>query len=140
MAKLTPSEAREKHARRLKGALDDMRKGVESVTVAPGKKAAAAQAKMRASIVESIDSGKWARKVGAVSLEDWKKAMTEKGLNRVASGIDGAAEKVEAFFAELFPYQDSLQRELENMPDLTLEDSIQRMTKWVRGMAKFTPK
>lgn len=140
MAKLTPTEAREKHARRLKAALDDMRKGVEAVTEAPGKKAAASQAKMRASVIASIDSGKWARKVSGVSLEDWKKSMVEKGLNRVAAGIDGAADKVEAFFTQLFPYQDTLQRELDAMPDLTLEDSIQRMTKWVRGMAKFVPK
>lgn len=139
MAKLTPAQFREKHARRLKGALEDMRRGVEAVTEAPGAKAAAAQAKMRAKIVEAIDEGKWARKVSGVSLEDWKKSMVEKGLGRVAAGIDGSAAKVEAFAKQLLDYQDRLQGQLEGMPDLTLEDSIQRMVTWIRGMAEFKP-
>jgi len=37
-------------------------------------------------------------------------------------------------------YESGLQKEVETMPDLTLEDSISRMTTWVRGMAKFTRK
>jgi len=140
MAKLTPKQAQEKHARRLKGALEDMRIGIEAVTEAPGRKAAAKQEKMLANLTESVRSGKWAQKVGAVPLDEWKDKMVTKGLPRVSAGIDGAAVKVENFFSQLLPYQDSLKSKLTTMPDLTLEDNISRMTTWVRGMAQFKPK
>lgn len=140
MAKLSPKQAQEKHARRLKAAIEDITLGVANVTEAPGKKAAAKQAKMLANLTRAVNDGTWAARVSAVTLEDWKRQMTEKGIGRIAAGIDGAAEKTEAFFAQLFAFQDSLQGQLKGMPDLTLEDSISRMTTWVRGMAKFSKK
>lgn len=140
MARLTPKEAQEKHARRLKGAVEDMRLGVEKVTEAPTKKAAAKKEKMRANLMSAIDSGKWERGLGRVTLEDWKDKMINKGIGRVAAGVDGAAVKVEGFYAEVFPFIDAEKRKLETMPDVTLEDNINRMTTFIRGMAKFTRK
>jgi hypothetical protein len=63
--------------------------------------------------------------------------MIDKGLNRVASGIDGAAAKVTAFAAELLPHIDKQVDAIKKMPDTTLEDNISRMTTFIRGMAKF---
>ena len=140
MAKLTPKEAQEKHARRLKASVPDITAGVERVTEAPGKKAAAKADKMLANLTEKVRDGTWAKRVGAVSLEDWKKKMIEKGVPNIAGGIDLAAAKTEDFFSQLFAYQDSIKVALDKMPDLTLEDSISRMTKWVRDMAKFSKK
>ena len=135
--KVSPDEFVEKHARRLKGALDDMRRGVERVTEAPGTKAAAKAEKMRAKLLEALDSGKWQRRVSSVPLEDWKKAMIEKGVARVSGGIDAAAPKVRKFAEQLLSYESSVKGEIERMPDLTLEDSIARATKWIRAMSKF---
>jgi hypothetical protein len=140
MAKLTPAQAREKHARNLKASVPDITIGVNAVTEAPGKKAAAKADKMLANLTEAVRSGKWAQRVGDVTLEEWKIQMVEKGIPRIAQGIDGSAAKVEAFFSQLFPYQDGLQAKLKGMPDMTLEDNIGRMTTWVRGMAQFKPK
>ena len=140
MAKLTPKEAQEKHARRLKASIEDITAGVARVTEAPGKKAAAKADKMLANLTEKVRDGTWAKRVAGVSLEDWKRHMTEKGIPNIARGIDGAAAKTEDFFAQLFAYQDGIKVELDRMPDLTLEDSISRMTKWVRDMAKFSKK
>jgi len=140
MAKLTPAEFQEKHARRLKGAIDDMRRGIENVTVSPTSKAAMKADKMRANILSSIDSGKWANGLNRVTLDEWKTKMIEKGLNRVASGIDGAAAKTEAFAAEFLPHIDKGTEALKKMPDLTLEDSINRMTTFIRHMSKFKRK
>ncbi len=72
MAKLTPDQIARKQADRLKAASAEFRAGVESVTQAPGQLAAQAQAKMRAGILDAIDSGRWASAVSAVSLADWK--------------------------------------------------------------------
>ena len=138
MAKLTPKQAQEKHARNLKASVPDITLGVDRVTEAPGVKAAAKAAKMKANLVKSIDDGTWAARVSGVSLEEWKSHMKTKGIPRIAAGIDGAAVKTEDFFSQLFAYQDSIKSRIDAMPDLTLEDSISRMTQWVRDMAKFS--
>lgn len=140
MAKLTPKEFQEKHNRRLKAAVEDMRAGVERVTESPTLKAAAKADKMRAEIVRSIDSGKWAAGLKRVSLEEWKTKMIDKGVGRVAAGIDSAADKVESFAAELLPHIDQGKAAIDKLPDVTLEDSINRMTTFTRHMAKFTRK
>jgi hypothetical protein len=134
---LTPAQIAEKHIRRTTAATQDMINGVQNVTVSPTEQAAKKQDKLIQNWTESIQSGKWARGLRAVSLEDWKKAMTEKGAPRVAAGLNNARGKLEAFYAELLPFQADLQAKIQAMPDLTLEDSIARMTAQVRGMANF---
>ena len=140
MARVTADEFVEKHARRLKGAVDDMRRGIERVSESPTAKAASKKDKMRTNINASIDSGKWERGLRRVSTEEWKQKMINKGLGRVATGIDEAAPKVRSFASELLPYEDSLRGTIDKMPDVTLEDSINRATTWMRGMAKFSRK
>jgi len=135
--RVTPEEFQEKHARRVKAALDDMRRGVQRVTEAPGKKAAAKKEKMRTKILEAIDSGKWEERVASVTLEEWQRAMVEKGVARVPQGIDGAADKIRAFAEQLLAHQERVLAEIEQMPDLTLEDSIARATHWIRKMSEF---
>lgn len=140
MAKLTPDEFTEKHSRRLKGAIADMQRGVEGVTASPTLAAAAKKDKMRAEINRSIDSGKWEAGLKRVSLQEWKDKMISKGLGRVAAGIDAAAGKVKDFATQLLPFQDTLAATIKKMPDVSLEDNINRMTSWIRGMAKFQRK
>ena len=137
MSKLTAKEVTEKHARRLKGAVEDMRTGVERVTESPTAKAAKAADKMKARIVASIDNGKWAAGLNRVSLDEWKSKMLTKGVNRVAQGIDEASGKVEAFYADLLPHIDRGKEKFAKMNDVTLEDSINRMTTFIRHMSNF---
>lgn len=135
--RVTAAQFQEKHARRLKGALEDMRAGVNRVTEAPGIAAAEAQAKMRTNLVAKIDDGTWARRVSAVPLSEWKNAMLNKGIPRVSAGIDGAAEKVKDFAAQLIEHENRVLSEVDRLPDVTLEDSINRATTWIRRMAEF---
>lgn len=138
MAKnLTPAQVAEKHIRRTKQAVVDMQNGVAAVTEAPSKAAVAKQDKLLSNLTASIQSGKWARNTARVTLDDWKKAMLEKGVNRVAQGLDGSQKKIEDFFAQLLPFQQNIQQEISRMPDLTLEDGINRATAWMRKMATF---
>ncbi len=132
---MTPDEFAEKHARRLKAAIPDMQKGIERVTESPTAKAANKKEKMRANLNNAIDNGKWEAGLRRVSLEDWKKQILGKGLQRVSAGIDGAKDKVTAFAAQLLPFESSLQNTINSMPDLSLEDSVARSTAWIRGMA-----
>lgn len=140
MAKLTPDEFADKHARRLKGAIGDMEAGIQKVTEAPGVAAGKKAAKMLANLTARVQDGTWKKRVEAVPLDEWKSKMISKGLPRVAGGIDAAKDKVVAFAGQLLPAIDAAQAKVKAMPDLTIEDSINRMTTFVREMAKFKKK
>jgi len=137
MPKLTPSEFQEKHARRLKASVEDVRRGIARVTENPCEKAAAKQDKMLTNLTNAVNSGKWAAGLKRVSLEDWKKKATNIGVNRIAAGIDGAKDKVIAFAEVLLPHIDSQLAKIKTMPDVTLDDNINRMTTFIRGMAEM---
>lgn len=137
MAKLTAAQFQEKHARRLKAAVEDVRKGIDRVTENPCEKAAAKQDKMLTNLTAAVTGGKWAAGLKRVSLEDWKKKARDIGVNRIAAGIDGAKTKTIAFAEQLLPHIDREQAKIAAMPDVTLDDNINRMTTFVRGMATF---
>ena len=137
MAKLNATEFQDKHARRLKAAVEDMRKGIDRVTESPTEKAANKQDKMLTNLTAAVQSGKWSAGLKRVSLEEWKRKARDIGVNRVAAGIDAAKEKVVAFAEELLPYIDHQKAQLASMPDVTLDDNINRMTTFIRGMANF---
>ena len=137
MAKLTATEFQEKHARRLKAAVEDVRKGIDRVTENPCEKAAAKQDKMLTNLTAAVSSGKWAAGLKRVSLEDWKKKARDIGVNRIAAGIDGAKSKVISFAEQLLPHIDRGQDKIKTMPDVTLDDNINRMTTFVRHMSEM---
>jgi hypothetical protein len=137
MARLTAQEFQEKHARRLTGAIEDVKKGIDRVTVNPCEKAAAKADKMLANLTASVNDGKWERGLKRVSLEQWKKQARDVGAGRISAGINAAKDKVVAFAEQLLPYIDSGKAKIAAMSDITLEDSIARMTAWTRHMAEF---
>ncbi len=137
MAKLTAAEFQEKHARRLKASVEDVRKGIDRVTESPTEKAAAKQDKMLTNLTAAVTSGKWAAGLKRVSLEDWKKQTRDVGVNRIAAGIDAAKPKVIAFAEDLLPHIDRGQAKIAGLPDTTLDDNINRMTTFVRHMAEM---
>lgn len=135
--KLTPTEISEKQARNLKGATEDIRRGIERVTEAPGAKAAAAQEKMRAKLLESIDDGTWGERVASVTLVEWKEKAINKGVGRIAAGIEAAKPKIVEFHTQRQAHQQGIDGELELMPSVTLEDGIARATHQMRRMSEF---
>ena len=138
--RVTAEEYAEKHARRLKGAVEDIRRGVERVTEAPTAKAADKQDKMIANLQAAVSSGKWARRLRAVTLEEWKDKTLGKGIGRIAAGIDAAHAKQVDFAVQLLAFEETLKVKVDAMSDMTLEDSIAKMTAWARGMSKFSKK
>lgn len=135
--KLTPEQIAEKQMRRTKAATQDMVSGVNGVEVAPSKQAVAKKQKAINNWNDAMQSGKWERNLGRVTLEEWKKSMVEKGVARVAAGVDASKDKLVAFYGELIPFQADLSKKIESLPDLTVEDSIQRASTWIRGMSTF---
>lgn len=137
---MTPEQFQEKHNRRLKGATEDIRNGINAVSQAPGQKAAAKSKKMLANLTESVNSGAWAARTAAVGLDEWKQKTLDKGVARIGSGIDAAADKVRSFASQLLPYTDSVSQKVASMPDMTLDDNIRRAEVAMREMAKFRKK
>lgn len=137
MAKVTAEEYQEKHARRLKASVEDIRRGIERVTQNPCELAAAKADKMLSKLTESVQNGKWAKGLKKVSLEDWKDKMTNKGVPRISGGIDGAKDKVIAFANVLLPHVDAGVSKVKGMADLTIDDSINRAAAFIRHMADF---
>lgn len=137
MARLTAIEFQEKHARRLSAAVEDVRKGIDKVTVNPCEQAAAKQDKMLTNLTASITDGRWAAGLKRVSLEDWKKKAKDVGVGRISSGITAAKEKVIAFAEQLLPHIDAGVAKIKGMSDISLEDNINRMTTFIRHMAGF---
>ena len=137
MARVTPEEYTEKYSRRIKSSLSDIKAGVNKVTTNPMEQAAAKADKMKERLVASIDSGKWQRGLRAVSLEEWKSKLIDKGIPRISAGVDAAKGKITSFAEKLLPYVDEGSAKVKNMPDLTLEDSINRMSTFIRHMADF---
>lgn len=138
MAKVTPQQAAEKWTRRLQSAGPDITNGINRVDTAPTQKAAAKKDKMLQNLTQAVNSGKWEAGLNRVTLADWKSAAINKGVPRISQGAASAAPKVASFMSQLLPYQDSLQQQVNSMPDLTIDDSINRMVAWTRGMSKFT--
>ncbi len=135
--KTDPNAFAEKWNRRLKSAIPDIRKGVEAVTESPMEKAAANKDKMKNKLIEAIDSGKWESRLKAVSLDEWKKKLIEKGLPAISTGADLAKPKVADFAGQLLDYEKSIIGEIDRMPTVTLDDSIRKMEAWARAMNKF---
>lgn len=133
----TPEAAAGKWSRRLKGATQEIREGIDAVDVAPTEMALKKIDKMKTRLLEAFDSGKVARGLKRVGLEEWKRAARDKGVGRIAAGVDEAGPKMEQFMGELLPHIGRGQAEIEKLPDLTLEDSINRVGTFIRHMAGF---
>ena len=100
------------------------------VSEAPGIRAAQQVDAMRAGILESLDNGTWQRAVSGVSLGDWQDAMINKGIPRLAVGVDQATTKIRDKIATLLQEVESAQTAVDRMPKGTFQDSLNRMTQF----------
>ena len=137
MPKLTSAEASKKWSDRLGGSVQNVIDGVNRVTESPMAKSAAAEDKWFANIQRAHTSGKRKRALLGVSLQEWQKQTAEVGAQRIPSGAAAAVGKMDKFYSKLFPFEESLQKKVKAMPNITLQDSVSRATAWITGMAAF---
>lgn len=140
MSNLTPEQIAQKWANRLSSATADIQAGVQAVTVSPTATAAKNPQKYLDGVNKAVQSGKWASRLNAVSLTDWQTATIQKGIPRISQGAQAAQPKMASFMSQLIPFQNTLQAKVNAMPSANLQDSINRMTAWVQGMATFKPR
>lgn len=132
----TPQEIAERQIRRTKASTQEMAEGIQRVTIAPGASAAASKEKWLSKLQENAD--KWAHNTAAVPLAEWQRAAIEKGVPRVAAGLDAAKDKITNFYERVIPHIEAGQRKLDSMPKNNIEDSIARSTTMIRHMAEFS--
>ena len=140
MPKVTPKEGADKLITRAKAAAPHIAEQVDKVTVAPTAQAAEKIDKMQQKLMEAFASGKVERGLLRVSLEEWKRAMKEKGVPRIAQGLESSRSKIEEFNEQFYAFLEQVEREIRDMPDMTLEDSIARMIHNVRRISEFKRK
>lgn len=134
---LSPAQIAANWASGMANSTEKMRNGINAVTEAPTAKAARAVDRMVAGVQRAAAEGKIQAGLEAVTLEDWKRAMLDKGLGRVASGAQGAKGSFQDFMNEFIPHLQAGQRELETMPRGDLEANIARANAMMRHNARF---
>ena len=137
MARVTAQEYADKMARRLSAATEDIKRGIQRVQESPAQAAIAQKELLKQRFAEAIDNGKWEEALAQVTLAEWKTAATEKGVPRIASGINAAKPKLVKFATKLLPAVDAASAIVKNMPKATLDDRIARATAYMREMANF---
>lgn len=134
----TPQAAANSWANGMSNATEKIKAGVNAVTQSPTAAAAAAVDRMVAGIQKAAASGKIQASLLAVSTQDWKDAMLNKGVPRVASGAQAAKPKMQAFLQQFLPYlQSGVQQIDATMPRGDLETNIQRAALMMRHNAQF---
>ncbi|MGD9162128.1 MAG: hypothetical protein PVG39_27200 [Desulfobacteraceae bacterium] len=132
---MTANEISDKWGRNMKNAVSDMQAGVDRVTTSPMEKAIAKKDKMKQNLMESIDNGSWENGMRKVTLSDWKTKTKSKIGERMGSGVDNAMSKRREFDSWLVNTVQAGMDKVNAMPDLTLQDNINRMTTMVQHMA-----
>ena len=140
MVKVSADEFASKWGRRLKSSVDIIEKHVNAVTESPMDKAVKKKDKFVKHLTDAINSGKWESGLKRVSLDEWKKKFVSKGIPAISRGVDASMDKMRDFGSQLLPHIEEGQKIVASMPDITLEDSIGRMERFIRHMAKFKRK
>lgn len=128
-----PATAAAKWAQNFGASSQRWQDGVNAVTVSPG----AAAARQKAVYVQNVTTAadKWARKLSAMTAEQWKQQTITKGSTRFASGAQAGQPKIEQAFTTLLPH---IQQTVNSLPPRgDLSQNINRMVAFVQGMAKY---
>jgi len=110
--------------------------GVAATTKDPTALAVAAQAKLQANFLAALQSGRWARNLQAVGVAGWKAAVAAKAAN-YAVGIAAGGPKYQAAYSAMLPQMQSLQAQIDAMPNVTIGDANARSAAWATGMRNW---
>ncbi len=131
------SEVARKWQRNLAASGESARAGVAAVSRNPAEAAAAREDAYVNGVQRAVSNGKWRRGLQRVTLADWQRAMTEKGIPRMGQGAQSALPKVENFLSAWLPHMDALKQKLANMPRGDIEANKARMLAAVDHAASF---
>ncbi len=137
MPRLSPEEGAAKYVRKASAASGDYGAGIDRVTRAPSQAAVAARPKWEAKMSDPAVRAKWAANTGATTLEDWRSATKGKGVANYSGGVQAAEQKVAARNRELYSHIAAGESKVNAMPNVSLQDGINRATAMIQHMATF---
>jgi hypothetical protein len=140
MAAKTAQQVADKWARNMANAGQSYKDGVMAVREAPGVAAARAADRMKANIIDSIDSGRYAQRVSAVSLSTWQQKTANKGAARLTQGAAEAKQDVMEFQQRWLPIMQQASEQVKQMPKGTEADAVARMLVIYRAGKQFAGK
>lgn len=135
MAKLDPNSGTAKWVNNLSNATSSITDGVNKVSEAPGVAAARQAQTWLLRIQQSVQ--KWQNNVSAVSLAQWKEAMINIGIPRIAEGAQKKQGKYLAFAQKFYPWVEQGQAQVKAMPKVTLQDGINRAVAMIKHNASY---
>ena len=133
----SPEEVAKKWGDRLKSSTPEIRDAITKLTVNPMEEAVKHKDKLLNNLTNAIKSGKWERKIKKVTLDEWKKLMTSKGIPNISTGVDNAQGKMKDFLGQLFEYEKRAKAEVDKIPVVTIEDAVKKAGEWIRKMHDF---
>lgn len=133
---LDPTTATAKWVTNLSNATTQITAGVNAVTVAPGQAAAAKVNTWLAKVQASAN--KWATNVSAVTLQQWQQSMVQVGIPRISTGAQAKQGKYLAFAQKFYPYLATGVAQVKAMPNVTLQDGINRAVAMINYNAGYT--
>lgn len=110
--------------------------GVQSTSKDPTALAVAAQGKMLTNVTQAVSSGRWARGLQRAGKAGWQAATVAKASNW-STGIQASADKYAQAIGPVLQIEASLQQQVQQMPNNSLADSIQRMTFWATQLHQW---
>lgn len=134
---LSPAAAAAKWASRMQSSGEQMKAGVQSMTVSPTELAANAKDRWEAGVRRAAQEGTFEQGCRSVSLQSWQSDYINKGIPAAQNAARIAQPKVQAFLADFLPYAAQVSAEVAQMPKGTLADSIARSTAAITKLSQY---
>ncbi len=135
MSMPTPQQAAQNWARGMANSTEKIRAGISAVTESPMQKAAARAEAYALGVQRAVADGTYQAGLESVSLDDWKRASLEKGVNRIAGGAEASKPKFAQFMTDFLPH---VQAGVAALPPRgTVEQNIERAVAMMRHNSNF---
>lgn len=127
-----------KWAARTQAAAQDYQAGVQNTDKDPTALAIAGGQRYIQRVTDAFNSGKWANGLRRTGKAGWQAATLAK-VGNFSTGVAAAEGKVATAFGPLLAYEAQVQGRINAMPNVTLQDRINRATEWIRQMSAYNP-
>lgn len=111
--------------------------GVQKVTQNPAELAAQKADQWFAALQDAYANQRFQRGLSRVTLADWKAAVANGGAARYTQSADRAATNYQRFASQFYPFLDSVQQTVNQMPKRNLAESIAKMVRNVEMIHEF---
>lgn len=118
------------------GASQKYADGINNTTVDVVGRAIAQQGALVANFTAAVNSGEWARRLGAVGTQGWKQAAIAKAANYV-TGATAGKSRFQNFAQQAQPFWANAAAAIDGMASGSKAASMARVSAWYDAMQTF---